>query len=230
MKDKIFIALPAFGQQINSQTTASVVALTKELAERGMFGGFSSISFPDIADLRNVYLTVWYDCLDASHILFVDADMQFEPSLVQDMLLADKPMVGCIYPKKRLPIAWVGSALSPPKEPEGNLLELEGIGFGVTLIRRDCVANMIATGNVEIDEDMGGSAAEMVIAHGGKRMIRAFDLYRDGKRRLSEDFSFCRRHRDAGGKVYAVTNHTIAHLGLYQFTARYSDMFKAQSD
>jgi hypothetical protein len=227
--DKIFIALPAFGQQVNSQTTASIVALTKELAERQMFGGFSSISFPDIADLRNVFLSVWYDTMDASHILMVDADMQFEPALVRDMILADKPLVGCIYPKKRLPIGWVGSALTPPAEPEGNLLELEGIGFGVTLIRRDCIDSMISSGTVEVEDEPTGVAAEMVQAHGGKRMIHAFDLIRDGKRRLSEDFSFCKRHRDSGGKVYAVINQVLTHLGLYQFSSRYSDMYKARA-
>ncbi|QPF87016.1 hypothetical protein IC762_12250 [Bradyrhizobium genosp. L] len=226
---KLFIALPAFGQQCNSQTTASLVALVEQLARRDISIGFSAISFPDIADLRNVLTTVFHDCLDATHMLMVDADMQFEPALVLDMLDADKPLVGCIYPKKRVPISWVGSALNPPAEPEGNLLELEGIGCGVTLIRRDCIENMIASGNVEIEDDPIGVAADMVKAHGATRMIRAFDLVRDGNRRLSEDFSFCCRHRKSGGKVWAVINHTLVHLGLYQYAGRYDQLYNRPS-
>lgn len=192
---------------------------------RGQFGGFSAQTQPDIVDLRNAFVTLWYDCLDATHMLFVDSDMQFEPELVFDMLAADKPLVGCLYPKKRLPISWVGSALDPPAEPEGNLLELEGLGCGVMLIRKDCITNMIETGNVEVEDNPQGVLKELVAPHGGTRVIHAFDRVNDGGRRLSEDFSFCFRHRQAGGKVYAVINHTLCHLGLMQFVGRYSDLY-----
>ena len=43
-----------------------------------MFGGFAALSFPDIVDLRNVFTSIWYDGISASHMLFVDADMQFD--------------------------------------------------------------------------------------------------------------------------------------------------------
>jgi hypothetical protein len=224
---KVFIAVPSFGYQINSETTASLVALTKEMTEAGIFGGFSALSFPDIVDLRNVFLSVWYDALDATHMLFVDADMQFEPALIRDMLNADKPLIGSIYPKKRLPMDWVGSALVPPAEPEGGLLELQGLGCGTMLIRRDCIDNMIEAGTVEIDTDLSGTALNSLLEpHGVKRIIRAFDkITTPDKRKLSEDFSLCYRHRKAGGKVYAAINHQITHLGVYPFSARYGDMY-----
>ena len=229
---KIFIALPAFGHQVNAQTTASLVALTKELAERGIFGGFSALSFPDIVDLRNVFLSVFFDALDATHLLFVDADMQFEPELVRDLVLADKPLIGAIYPKKRIPTRWVGSALTPPAEPENGILELEAIGCGVMLIRRDCISQMIETGNVEIDYDIGNTALNGLLEpHGVKRMIKAFDKVAtpDG-RKLSEDFSMCWRHRKSGGKVYAPISHQITHLGIYPFTGKYSDVYLNGAD
>jgi hypothetical protein len=224
---KIFIALPAFGHQVNAQTTASLIALTKELSERGLFGGFSTLSFPDIVDLRNVFLSVWFDALDATHLLFVDADMQFEPELVRDMLNADKPLIGAIYPKKRLPLQWVGSPIDPPAEPENGILELEGLGCGVMLIRRDCVQGMIESGQAEVDTNLSGTALNGLLEpHGVKRIIRAFDKVTTPEgRKLSEDFSFCRRHRESGGKVFAAIDHTLTHLGTYPFSARYSDMY-----
>lgn len=224
---KIFVACPAFGYQVNAQTTASLVALTKELAERGIFGGFSVLSFPDIVDLRNVFLSVWFDALDATHLLFVDADMQFEPDLIRDMLNADKPLIGAIYPKKRLPMEWVGSPTNPPAEPENGILELEGLGCGVMLIRRDCVQGMIDSGYAAVDTNMTGTALNGLLEpHGVKRLIRAFDKITMGDdRKLSEDFSFCHRHRASGGKVYAAINHQLTHLGVYPFSARYSDMY-----
>lgn len=224
---KILIALPAFGYQNSSETTKSLVALTKELAERQIFGGLACHSFPDIVDLRNVLLSVWYEAVDATHMLFVDADMGFEPDHVKDMVLADKQLCGAIYPKKRFPITWVGSALDPAPQPEGNLLEVEGIGCGLMLIRKDCISNMLDAGQADIQTDLSGTALNSLLEpHGVKRLIRAFDkvVTEDG-RHLSEDFSFCHRHRKAGGKVFACINHTISHYGVYPFSGKYSDLY-----
>lgn len=224
---KVLICVPAFGFQNNSETTKSLVALTQRLTARAAFGGFATHSFPDIVDLRNVFLSVFYEAVDATHLLFVDADMRFEPDLVLDMLAADKPLVGAPYPKKRHPLSWVGSALDPPAAPEGNLLELEGIGCGVMLVRRDCISSMIDAGSVQVQSDLRGTAlTDLLEPYGVKRLIRAFDkVVTETGRHLSEDFSFCHRHRLAGGKVYAVINHTVTHLGVTPFTARYSDMY-----
>jgi hypothetical protein len=225
---KVLICVPAFGYQNSSETTKSLVALTKEFAERGIFGGFATHSFPDIVDLRNVFLSIFYEAIDATHLLFVDADMRFEPELVRDMLLADKPLIGALYPKKRLPLSWVGSPIDPPAEPENGLLELEGIGCGVMLIRRDCIEDMIAAGTVQVQDDLRGTAlVDLLNPYGVKRIIRAFDKVTTPEgRQLSEDFSLCWRHRQAGGRVYAPINHMITHLGTYPFSGRYSDMYE----
>jgi hypothetical protein len=213
---------------MNSQTAISLIALTKEMTDRGIFGGCNAVSFPDLIDLRNIFLTLFFDRSDATHLLLVDADMQFEPQLVGDMLLADKPLIGCIYPTKRLPMTWVGSSLDPPAEPEGGLLELEYIGCGVMLIRRDCIEKMIAADQVEIETDLTKTAlAGLLKPQGANRLIKAFDKLTNSQGRyLSEDFSFCERHRKAGGKVYAVIDHQITHLGIMPFTARYSDLYE----
>ena len=226
MTQRLLIAVPAFGRQMSSHTAASLVALTDRLVRSGISIAFCTLSHPDIGELRNVFATMFYDCVPgATHLLFVDADMQFEPELVLDMLAADKPLVGCVYPKKRLPISFVASQFEDRPRPvaDGNLLELEGLGCGVMLIRRDCIDQLIDTGNVEVEDDPLGAAGETIKAYGATRMIRAFDPIKDGRRRLSEDISFCKRVRDSGGNVYAVINHTITHLGIAQFTGTYGE-------
>lgn len=224
----VLIAVPAFGHQNSSETTKSLIALTQHLTMKGWFGGYMTHSFPDIVDLRNVFLSIFMDGTDASHLLFVDADMSFQPELVLDMLEADKPLIGALYPKKRLPISWVGSSLVPPAMPENGLIELEGLGCGVMLIRRDCIANMIEAGKVEIQTELLGRTAliDLLEPYGVKRIIKAFDkIVTEDGRHLSEDFSMCKRHRDAGGKVYAAINHYVIHYGIYPFTGRYSDLY-----
>lgn len=223
---KVVIFVPSYGHQMYSQTAVSLVALAKEMADRRIFGGCNALSFPDLVDLRNICLSIFYEATDATHMLFVDSDMQFEPDLIGDMLLADVPLIGCIYRTKRLPGTWVGSALTPETQPKDGLLELEGIGCGVMLIRRDCVDAMIAAGNVEIQTDMTKSAMFSLMPPGTTRIIKGFDKVKtDDGRELSEDFSFCSRHRKSGGKVYAAINHQVTHLGVYPFSGRYSDMY-----
>lgn len=217
---------------MQSQTAVSLCALTAELVHNNAFHSISSNSFPDIVDVRNIYLSLWYDKFpDATHMLFVDADMQFEPQLVVDMIKADVPLIGCLYPKKKLPISWVGSALKDPAEPEGNLLELEAIGCGVMLIRRDCVTNMLEKDLCPIQSDKNKTGLLHMVDQPLDRIIQAFNKVIDeDDRHLSEDYSFCWRHRKAGGKVYAAIDHVICHIGMHQYAARYSDLYKAKQE
>jgi len=185
------------------------------------------MSYPDLEDLRAMFLTVWFDKVDASHILFVDADMMWEPQLVLDMIDFDKPLVGCLYPKRTLPISWVGSALAGEQQIENGFLKVEGIGFGITLVSRECVQAMIDGGHVEIDTDLTAhTAGQMLKSQGITRMIRAFDKIKLPGRRLSEDFSFCERYKRSGGDVWAAINHRVTHIGDYGFVGRYADGLK----
>lgn len=216
---------------MQSQTAVSLCALTAELVHNGAFYAMDAKSFPDIVDVRNIYLTLWFDKHpQATHLLFVDADMQFEPNLVVDMLKAGVPLIGCLYPKKRWPIEWVGSAHPDNPAPENGLLELEAVGCGVMLIRRDCVENMLAKGNVPVLEDLSKTGLAHMVDTPFKRILRCFDKITDESGRyLSEDYSFCHRHRASGGKVYAAIEHVICHIGHEQFAARYSDLYKQKS-
>ena len=228
MNSKVFVAMPAFGMMNSAYTTMSLVALTKALTERGWMNGFGPMSFPDLPDLRAMFLTLWFDTLNATHILFVDADMKFEPDLVLDMIAFDQPLVGCLYPKRTLPIEWVGSGL-PDHETvrEGGFITMESVGMGVTLIRRDCVQKMIDCNAVTIETDLTRHASgKHLLAQGVKRMIRAFDRIDLPRGRLSEDNSFCYRHRQIGGTVWASINHMVWHMGDYGFAGRYADVLE----
>lgn len=227
---KVFIALPAFGRTNCTETTMSLMSLGPVLAAHGITYYFATQTFPDIDELRNMLLTLWYDRLaDAEHILMVDADMGFAPELVLDMFAFDQPMVGCLYPKKTNPISFVGRGKkSAPTHVEQGFLEVEGCGFGVTLIRRDCVTAMLEQGAAKSDERLSTHTAGPLLAEWGvKRLIRAFDKIETEHGKLSEDLSFCRRHRDCGGTVWANGHHSITHVGPYGFSGRFLDRLNA---
>jgi hypothetical protein len=218
----VFIFVPAYGEMMWSGTFVSLFTVQAALAQRGVGGLAATLAHSDIVELRNMATTLWYDAVGTSHMLQVDADMGFDADLVLDMLALDEPLVGAIYRQRNEKVAWAGSGLPRPDRPfpsgrvrDGKFLDVEGFGMGVSLIRRDCITAMLEKWPEMSDENIEGSQAkELLEARGIKRLIRCFDpMYVKGRGRLSEDISFCIRHRLAGGKVWASIAHDIEHFG-----------------
>src|SRR5215472_13954099 len=152
--------------------------IVQSLGAKSIGGSVSTLSFPDIAELRSMALTIWYDTMpNFDYLLFVDADMAFPPDIVTDMILFDEPVVGAIYPQRRLPLSWAGSgAGGPMTERRQNFMEVEGVGMGCTLLRRDCVAKFIEQMPELIDTRVQlHPALGMLEQTGTRRIIRAFE-------------------------------------------------------
>ena len=223
----VFIALPAYGQMNCALTTFSLMALAKVLIRSGYDYYFSDYSFPDIAESRNLLTTIWIDRSEAEWMLFVDSDMGFEPQLVLDMLAFDKPLVGCMYPVRDYPTRYVGRTMDGG-HIEGGFMQVEGIGFGVTLVRRDCIRNMLDSGEAKSDTRVSThSASKMLAQMNINRIIRAFDPIETETGKLSEDLSFCRRHTKSSGEIWAATHHAVSHVGPHVFRGRFAEGMQA---
>lgn len=203
------------------------MALAKVLLISGLDYYYSPYTFPNITESRNMLLTVWYDKTESDWILFVDADMEFDPTMVLAMLKSGHPLVGCLYPVKTFPIRYVGSWAEKPKV-QGGFMEVEGIGFGVTLIHRSAVKQMLENGFAKRDERPHHAITDMTLKYGISSLIRAFDEIDIEGGRLSEDFSFCHRHKQGGGEVWADISYPVTHIGQHGFTGRFADVIAAQ--
>lgn len=225
---KVFIALPAFGQVNFTATTGSIVNTAMMLQANGLYGGFGTLSYPDIADLRNMFLTLWFDRLKTSHLLFVDADMGWPFEMVADMLAADKPLVGCIYPKKTLPAEFVGSLSLDERDVPAGFQRATGIGGGVMLIRRDCIERMIAHDPAIVDDGIHRYTAGLMLAkYKLDRVIEPFAKIKNDREYVSEDISFCRRAVAAGVDVLANVKHRVTHVGAWEFTGAFEESMAA---
>ena len=226
-KGVVYICVPAFGGDVNSETTASLMALSKALLANGYDYYYSSRSYPDIGELRDMFATAWFDCTDAEWMLQIDADMSFGPQLVLDMLAFDKALVGCLYPQKTLPIRFHVKFSDGPRRIEQGHLKVDGMGFGVTLVRRDCMQELLDSGEAWSDVRLSfHSCRDWFAAMGMTRVIRAFEKYRTDTGDLSEDLSFCRRYLNAGGEVWANISHEITHIGQYGFKGKFADVLQ----
>lgn len=248
-KTKIMIATPAYGEVFYTPYVSSILSLTRVLQKRGIDFAFNAISYSEIAESRNFLLTHWFDKTDASHLLFLDADMGFPAALITDMLDLDRPLVGAVYPKRTIDMKKVvelaagndgARALAKAQEfvlrplrgarasaSRPGFMEVEACGSGVLLVRRDCVDTMLKK-MPQISDARAKTASPL--AKNLDRMIRAFDVVFVNGLRLSEDFSFCYRwRRVCGGEVWASIAHEIAHIGLHRFGGTYADKLAATS-
>lgn len=239
---KISISTPAYGEIFYAPYVQSLFRLVRAFEQRRWTSLFASIAYADVVESRNFLLTHWFDKTDASHLLFIDADMGFDAQVVIDMLLLDKPLTGVVYPKRQVDLerlAKLAAAKEPPVRAlarsheyivrrnarsgtvdRKGFIEVDGCGAGILLIKRSCIETMMKK-----FPDLSDNNAKKTspLAKNLDRLIRAFDpILLDGAR-LSEDYSFCHRWRQCGGEVWANVTHEITHVGLHRFKGRYSD-------
>lgn len=236
----ISIFCPAGSRSLLADTAYSLYNLATKLTETGVTHGFQWTACSDITELRNFAITRWYDeQKGASHLLMLDSDMAWDAQLILDMIAFDQPLTGCIYIKRQYPPTPIGAVLNGKETSDDivkGFLEVESVGSGVLLIKREVVDKMIARYPEIIDETEFHQVAEPLKSIGIKRLIRAFDAvvfpkghpFAPNGGRLSEDLSFCYRWRECGGKVWANVHHKISHLGIHSYDARYGDLLEEQ--
>lgn len=221
----VLICCPAFGEQMNTRTAQSIYNVGQYLTFKGIPNSFFTISAGDIEEVRNLVVTNWFDQHPAlSHLLMVDADMQFPVDLVADMLAFGKPLTGCFYAKRKFPAEPVGRAFNEGSVDDlvDGFLKVAGVGGGVLLISRHVIQTMLQKLPEVVDADVSGHPGRSTMSQ--SRLIRAFDKYRDDRGvKLSEDLAFCDRWMRCGGEVWANVNHLIGHIGLHNYAIRYAD-------
>jgi hypothetical protein len=149
----------------------------------------------------------------STHLMFIDADIGFEPEEIFKLILADKDVVGGLYPKKALPISYVVNKV-PDAEKEGNMVEVLNLGTGFMLIKREVLEKMIeANPQLHYIDNIGLDPKYAPFKYA------LFDTEIDPSTTeyLSEDYLFCKRWREMGGKIWADLTITLNHCGYFTF-------------
>ena len=244
---KIFIAIPSRGE-VRAETLSSTVALTTALERGGIGFNLDQYHYCDVAESRNYLSRSFLQDEEATHLLFIDSDMGFAPDAVSRLLQFGAPVVGAIYPRRSLNyerlietaraepelartplmarahdyVLFNGSGEGEPV-PTGRrdgFYRVNGIGMGLSLIERAALEEIVAKGQ-----------APLITSQTGEGEFHDFFGYvysDDGKRRYSDDLSFCRRWTlGCGGEVWADGMSQIAHVGTTAYTAAFADVGRA---
>jgi hypothetical protein len=237
----IYVATPCYGGLVTTQYMLSVLALRDYAAANGFAADVFLLGRDSLVTRsRNTLVADFMTGQGATHLMFIDADIGFEPAQVQRMLDLDEDIVAGMYPAKTLD--WSPPARIAEREPpqtaalnyvgkfcarenlevKGSFATGEYCGTGFMLIKREAIARMIAaypetaygSDHVHVSGPDGDAAG------GGRRALHALfecAIDPDTREYLSEDFGFCRRWRAIGGKIWLDLEGALTHTGVYDF-------------
>lgn len=189
---------------------------------------------------RNMLVKMFMNNSDYTHMIFIDADIRFDPYDILKLLELDKDIIGLPYAKKLLD--WnsiqkqaqdaegrLSSELlqkcglsyivrcPPGQDPSSPIYEAQEIGTGIMMIKREVIEKMI-TAYPELYAYSDDTAKYREDDMEGRKYYLFFETMLDENRRyLSEDYAFCKRWRDIGGKVHIYLPVKTTHFGSYAY-------------
>jgi hypothetical protein len=241
---RVHFALPAFGGAVTAQCMRSILDLGDALRARGIPWTLDMVVHESLVQrARNHLVADFLRDTQATHLLFIDADIQFRPGDVLGMLDAGKPVVCGAYPAKGFDLPALAAAARdghPAPLTQGtrmvvNVLQPEsGERTRDFVADRGCVPILeAATGFLLLErrvvESVIAAHPEILYesdtpAERGRPMWAVFDcaIVRHGphdiaRRYLSEDYLFSRRVRALGFEISLYLPAQLGHVGQHVY-------------
>lgn len=195
---------------------------------------------------RNTLVSFFMEHPEATHLFFVDADIEFDPNDMLRMVAYDKPVVVGAYPKKAINWNSIINAAREDKVETSDTIEGHSSNYVVNfdflkdkdgkpmpqIQIRDNLIKLKDAGTgfmcikKEVIQQMFDKHPELSYANDinvdkkfEKHMYALFDTLIDpeSRRYLSEDYTFCRRWQDMDGEVFLDPRTALNHVGHYTF-------------
>ena len=245
---KIMVCTPVHSD-VSMHYTQAVLKFQQECMQRKILVSFTLMKSSLVTQGRNLCVAEMLNHPDHyTHLLFIDSDIDFQGKTIFKMLEKDKDIIACPYPMKTFDWdkAWrrlttkdraVNSfddfakagytfplKVEDPQriQVQDGVAEITHAPTGCMLIKREVLVDMIKKyPELEIYQPtiINGAAEKK------DNMYNLFDTLHDPKtkRYFGEDFGFCQRWADMGGKVHIYIKDYITHVGEYSYCGRFWD-------
>ena len=239
----LFVATPMYGGLCTGGYTMGILNCTQEFMQNQIKMYYSYMMNESlITRARNGMAYDFLQAKDATHLMFIDADISFKPEDIVRMVQADKDIICGLYPKKEINWLLVSDAVKKgvdykdlhnytgsfvvnlvgnAKETVGNInepMEIDNGGTGFMLIKRE-VFEALQPKVPKYTNDM----ILIIDKNPVKKIIDEFfatSIDEETNRLLSEDYHFCKLARQNGFKVYAAPWANLVHSGTYNFAGQ----------
>jgi len=236
----ILIGTPCYNGLVTAEYLVSMLGLQKELIRQGIeFEVDTPTTVSLIPVARNYLASEVLRNKRFTHLLFIDADLGFEPSLVARLVAADKDVVAGIYPLKHLNVPAIRDlppdksiastyhyavAIAPGAQPVSNgFVQAEYAATGFMLIRRT-VFEQMAAHYPELKYTHMFTLPGAASAPASDHLYALFDTSLDPEQGLylPEDYTFCKRWRDMGGEIWVDVFSKFKHVGSFAHEGDFS--------
>ncbi len=233
----LVIGTPMYGGMCTSEYTQSLLNLSESANKSDVklttiFLGNESL----IQRGRNTVAHHFMNLPDATHLLFIDADIKFRTEDIVKMIAADKSLIVG-------PVALKGYNWDEIRQAAVNGEDDIGRTGGVFNINKLPGIDMVDE-NTPFEIEHGGNAFMMIrrdvfetlkphtpiYTNGGRSLpddVEIYDYFRveinkDTNHLLSEDYFLCHSYRQLGGKVWCAPWVETGHFGSHLFNGKYS--------
>jgi hypothetical protein len=244
-KFSIFVATPVHSE-VSIHYFQACLEFQKHCLKNDVLASFQVMKSSLVTQGRNLCVSSFMES-NHTHLLFVDSDIDFQTQSVFKMVAADKDIISVPYPLKQLmwdkaweriskgsiknsrDLKFKGLYTYPMKVENENdirikdgVIEVTHSPTGCMLIKREVIEKMIkAYPNTEIIQKtvINGELINRPYFY------NLFDTMYDAENKayLGEDFAFCKRWKDIGGKCHALITDRITHVGEHQYRGCFAD-------
>ena len=220
---RVHICMPCYGGMLTESTFMSYIKWSNAARQLGIDWTMETMTNESlISRARNTLTAKFLHNKDSTHLMFIDADIGWEPWHLMVLLDRQVDVIGGLYPMKSLPVKWCVNGFDGAEEGANGLQEVTKTGTGFLLIKRDVFEKLDAHPAVKPFINDIGLPTEL-----NPHMKTYFDTAVRENRYYSEDWTFCENWRDIGGKVWVDKRVLLKHTGTYVFDyAQQDNLYK----
>ncbi len=214
----LLICIPCYGGNVSDKTLSSVFNLGKTLVRNNIDHGLLTTANESlISKGRSKMANFFINNTDYEYLFFLDADVGFDSNDVLKLLDHKKQLVCGAYPMKTVPLKW-NFTLSEPLKKERNLVAIERIGIGFSLIHRSVFDKLTKKYGEELkylpkEESLGHETTEKEM----KNSYHFFSELKEDNVYLPEDLSFFTRVKNCGIQTWMDVSINLCHVGSHVF-------------
>ena len=143
-KVHLHIGIPCYGGMVSEPTMTSFLRFILLAQQAGLNWSLDTmVNESLVTRARNNLMAKMMTNKEATHFMFIDADIRFEPDAILKMIACDKDVIGGLYPKKALPVNYVIN-LRPETKIQGDIFTVDTMGTGFLLFKRHVYEKLIA--------------------------------------------------------------------------------------
>ena len=242
IKAALFIATPMYGGLCVGGYTSGLLNTVQTFMKHRVQMYYAYMQNESLITRARNRLAYDFLATEATHLMFIDADISFDAEDIIKMIDADKDIICGLYPKKEINWNLVTKAVQdgvPPQELHnhtgafvvnlvGNVdkqeaklnqpMEIANGGTGYMLIKRhvfEALKDKVPTYTNDMHFAVEQNPERAVIHE-----FFATSIDEESNRLLSEDYHFCKLARQNGFKVFAAPWAKLTHTGTYNFSGQ----------